>query len=118
MVAWPGSGGEGPLISRRYGGAAVHGRSRARLRERPSASIAARRLARRARVVLAVVGCAVFATATSLARSGQRGHARHAVRPLTAPAPLLAVVRRDLAEHERGAILPAATVADPTSGTS
>jgi hypothetical protein len=92
--------------------------TRTRLRSAPSPSAAARRLARRAQVVVAIVGCAVFVTATSLARSGQRGHARQAARPLAVPAPLLAVVRHDLARQQHAAILPAATVADPTSATS
>ena len=95
--------------------------SRPRVSSAPSASAAARRLARRAQLVVAIAGCALFATATSLARSGQRGHARQAARPLSVPAPLLAVIRRDLQRQEQlggGAVLPAATVANPTSATS
>jgi hypothetical protein len=54
---------------------------------------AARRRARRAKMLLAATGALAFAASMALARANQVGHVRHTVQQLTAPRSFQAAVR-------------------------
>jgi hypothetical protein len=71
----------------------------------------------RAKVVIVVLAVGVFAGAALAVPNSARGHTRQRARPLSAPADFVQVLKSDIASAN-AQVLPAASIGQPSSGTS